>query len=329
MNLNFIKNIVQKYKRNYPQMFTLALSLAFLGSICFALICINNISFLGFMALIFIFFPLMLSMQLVYTRFQGNYEVKYNEIYKNYKAFYNPIFRGVYGLIISFLIFFITYNLANSIYIYLHVDIDEITKIMNANDMDALYDLILSLTNTSSYEVFSISFIGLSLILFLIRVFSRCVIPYFNYILGTPTAITKKIIKSIKNNNNSNYRKKKLTLGFPLFFIFIISYYSTAFIAYYAFNVNSAYVIIIATSLALILSSFYIPIYMMGSLEIVIENRNQSLLIVKEIMTQEFSSLLSSNKINTETKEKIKNIMKNFQDSENKDNDDNKDDNKN
>ncbi len=322
--MRFFKKIMENCKHNYGKMFVLGFSVILLTIISFALyyasIGIEIISLLLFFVGVL---PLLLSYQLVCSRMLTNHEVNYNEIYKNFKAYFNPVFRGCYSVIFFAFIAFLVNDIAFSIFYSIKMDPKLTQDIMNL-DLNVIYSTMESMMETKEFKLYSLAVYGISAFIFMMGICSKFVVPFFNFLLGIPTRASKKIIKELKKEK-TDYIKQKLLISLPLYVLFIITYFGVAYLTFYLKN-DVGFSIFIALSLSLILISFYLPFYITGCFELVLEYKVKAFSCVKILVNNDLFKLLNDARIPQEQKDKIKERIDTFQqnidekiDEENKD----------
>lgn len=312
MDFKIFKDTSKEIKKGYGKMYTLGLGIVLL---CIVAVVLKYAeSYLGesfpasSISLIIIFFgvlPLLLSYELVCSRILTEHQVNYNEIYKNYKAYFSVVFRGCYGVILSSIICFLIYDIANSIYIYANADYDLLISAASSQNYEAISEEITRIINLNAYGYFYIFVIGLVALVFFSRVFLKMSHPYFSFFVGLPIKASKRVVKQINKNTSHSLFKQLIMLYLPLLLAFIFIYNGIAFPVYYFYQ-NLALSIGLSFIIFLVISSFYLPFYVSGCFILAYNNREVTYKCIRKIVDQELMAILKDKSINDELKKQAK-----------------------
>lgn len=309
MEKSFFKNIIKSVKDVYLKILPLTISLAFLFiSIILISLLGNYWPLLSFVVLFFLFFPLLLSIQLMCTRiFAYKDDFNYLDIYKELKVYYSPIFNGTYKVFTAFFISFISASIFTSIYEYILLFIKpELMELIYSNNMD---EFIIEVFNIQYFDLALSIIFGLTILVFLWRIFAKLTHPYFNYFCGLQKLGLKKFLSNVRRKKLYPYNKKMFIIGLPLFIIYLFSFIPSIVITY--FLTYDMYIsLALSISITALLCSLYLPIYIKGCHVIVTEIKPISVNFVKEEVKREYNFVNNSS-----LSEEEKNLLKSKMDS--------------
>ena len=270
------KNSVRIYKSSFAKLFMFSLSVVILFIASYSCYYLLSGYDFGLSAIAIFaggFLPLFYCLQMMIGKVSSGSKVEYNEFYKPYKAFYNPTNRGTYAIILNLLLTLLVLYLSNllsiGIYSIFHYDnFKEIADLILSSSLDStqIIELLNKILNMPNYIYYLLVSRLIPFIFLFYRIKNRLMICYFNLMMPLPLILMNNVNKNMIKENKKFINKFCLKGNMIFITLFSIGYLISGCITCYFGNdlPDVGYIYIIALASGLLLSSFVLPIVLIG-----------------------------------------------------------------
>ena len=195
------------------------------------------------------------------------------EFYKPYKIFYNPTNRGTYAVILNILLTLLVLYLSNlisiGVYSIFHYDnVKEIYDLITSSSLDntQIINILNKILNMPNYIYYLLVSRLIPFIFLFSRIKDRLMICYFNLMMPLPLILMNNVNKQMVRENKKFINKFCFKGNMIFISMFAIGYLIAGVLACYFGNdlPDVGYIYIIALAGGLLLSSFILPIVLIG-----------------------------------------------------------------